>query len=149
MTEDQFINFLAKINVTDSCWEWEGARINGYGIIRQNKRNFRAHIISYQLCHGPVPEGLKILHSCDNPCCVNPAHLRAGTQKENIQEAVQKGRIAVGEDNRLSKLSNAERRQVRDLAKCGLFHLKDIGEWYGIKAPTVCQIKYGTRGGSV
>lgn len=80
----------------DGCWPWTGnADPRGYGKLSAGSREegyFLAHRMSYAIHHGPIPEGLVVMHSCDNPNCVNPAHLRAGTQSENIQEAFDKGR---------------------------------------------------------
>jgi hypothetical protein len=75
------------------CHEWLGAKtINGYGLVSVGGKSHRAHRVAYELCNGAIPDGLLILHSCDNRSCVNPAHLRAGTQAENMQEMVAKGR---------------------------------------------------------
>ncbi len=70
------------------CWEWEGARTKaGYGAIRINGQVWLSHRISWALANGPIPNGLYILHKCDNPGCVNPEHLWAGTQSDNLMEA--------------------------------------------------------------
>ncbi len=80
----------------NGCWLWTGGKSNkGYGVISsggKDKRNLLAHRVSYEFSVGPIPEGLSVLHSCDNPSCVNPAHLRCGTTQENIAEAYQKKR---------------------------------------------------------
>lgn len=54
---------------------------------------FKAHRVSYEMRHGPIPDGLNILHDCDNPNCVNPSHLKAGTQQENMRDASLRGRL--------------------------------------------------------
>lgn len=80
------------------CWEWNAARnARGYGVFSlPNKggpwRNKLSHRFSFELCHGTIPEGLYICHHCDNPSCVNPSHLFAGTQKDNARDRDQKGR---------------------------------------------------------
>lgn len=72
----------------DECWEWRGGRDqNGYGIIGKGKRHsgrWQAHRLSWTLYNGPIPVGLVLDHICCNPPCVNPAHLRACTQYENV-----------------------------------------------------------------
>lgn len=81
------------------CWIWTGSRKkHGYGQIGMYMlfgtcRPVGAHCVSYELVHGRVPEGKEICHSCDNPPCVNPAHLFAGTHKRNMYDAILKGRL--------------------------------------------------------
>lgn len=75
------------------CWIWNGS-INNKGYGQLNGKY--AHRVSYELVKGPIPEGMYLLHSCDVPCCVNPAHLRPGTQKDNMRDAAERGRIARG-----------------------------------------------------
>ncbi len=90
--------FWPKVQKSDGCWLWAGAKSSkGYGLIGEGGRNGRdllAHRVSYQLQVGEIPDGLSILHSCDTPLCVNPAHLRCGTTQENIAEAYEKKRKA-------------------------------------------------------
>ena len=77
------------------CWLWTGAHQTfGHGVIRlkDTKKNKLVHRLSYEIHYGSIPEGLNILHRCDNPPCCNPEHLFAGTQKDNIQDAIKKGR---------------------------------------------------------
>jgi hypothetical protein len=76
----------------DACWEWLGAvDSDGYGVFELNGSK-QAHKVSYELKVGLVPKGHVLLHSCDNPPCVNYHHLSVGTQAENMQDMVAKGR---------------------------------------------------------
>jgi len=86
--------FAPKTRRSDNgCIEWTGARLpTGYGLFSLDGRMQRAHRVSYELSFGPIPDGLHILHSCDNPPCVNPAHLRPGTRTENMQDKAERGR---------------------------------------------------------
>ena len=77
------------------CWLWDGyvAPQNGYGLIAiGNRRMMRAHRFAWKLYRGPIPEGLWVLHRCDNPDCVRPDHLFLGTAKDNSQDMLRKGR---------------------------------------------------------
>lgn len=91
--------FWSKVipSTTDSCWEWCGAKLwSGYGaaIILRNQKfvQIGAHIRAYQLSKGEIPKGLMVLHSCDNPLCCNPSHLRVGTAEENNKERAKRKR---------------------------------------------------------
>src|SRR3954464_5533560 len=81
----------------DACWEWKGCRNRrGYGwlcVRRDNRWGLApAHRVSWQIHNGPIPEGMWVLHSCDNPPCVNPAHLSLGTVADNNRQTVERGR---------------------------------------------------------
>lgn len=87
------VRFFARVQITESCWVWAGGkRRKGYGALDWNGRRRGAHQVSWEIANGPVPDGLHVLHSCDNPSCVRLAHLRLGTNKENHAERVAKGR---------------------------------------------------------
>lgn len=87
-----------RYEVTPSgCWEWTGPRNGQYGRVtvrgqRGGRRWFFAHRVMDALHHGPIPAGVKTLHSCDNPLCGNPEHLFRGTQKQNVDDMLAKGR---------------------------------------------------------
>lgn len=91
---DDASRFWARVQKTDSCWVWTGGtRRKGYGVATLNGKRRGAHQIAWELARGPIPSGLHVLHSaCDNPACVRVSHLRLGTNKENHQERVAKGR---------------------------------------------------------
>jgi hypothetical protein len=82
----------------DECWEWQGAEDRhrgdtcGYGRFWLDGKMESAHRVSYKLWRGPIADGLLILHRCDNPPCVNPAHLYEGTNSDNQREAFDRGR---------------------------------------------------------
>jgi len=86
--------FWEKVHKTDTCWNWIGARTGGggYGTIQYKKANWYVHRLSWTWKNGPIPEDKCILHTCDNPPCVNPDHLFLGTYKDNAADMVKKGR---------------------------------------------------------
>ncbi len=92
-------NFWENINKLDECkcWIWKSATdIGGYGRIWFEGRDCKAHRIAYTITNGPIPEGMKVLHSCDNPPCCNPHHLRVGTSKENTADMFERNRANPG-----------------------------------------------------
>lgn len=83
----------------DECWPWIGAkRFFGYGAFNIGKKKAKgAHRVAWELTNGPIPDGLQALHRCDNPPCVNPAHLFLGTPRDNMRDAQAKGRTMRGD----------------------------------------------------
>lgn len=90
--------FFSFINKTETCWIWTGALNEaGYGMIsdrsvKSGSTAKRAHRVSYEIHKGEIPPGLHILHTCDNPKCVNPGHLILGTNLDNVKDMVSKKR---------------------------------------------------------
>jgi len=86
-------------SLTEGCWDWAGVlKGGGYGGFKIGRQHFRAHVVSYQIHHGPT-EGLAVLHSCDRPICVHPVHLSLGTQAENLRQMTERGRRVSGEEH--------------------------------------------------
>jgi hypothetical protein len=108
------------------CWTWVGAvETGGYGYFPfENEK--KAHRVSYVLfSKKPIPAKKMVLHSCDNPPCVNPEHLFLGTQKDNMRDARAKGRLKLpprkhGEENPMSKLKKQQVLEIKRLSKAGL-----------------------------
>ena len=84
--------FWIKVKKTRNCWLWTGSTVlDGYGVIHDGK-NRGAHRVSWQIHHGPIPNGMCVLHHCDNPPCVRPEHLFLGTKRDNALDSINKGR---------------------------------------------------------
>src|SRR5436190_23826490 len=93
------------------CWEWQGAtrtKIKNmpYGGIKIFQKTHLVHRVSYEHYIGPIPEGMQVLHKCDNPKCINPEHLFIGTNLDNVADKLKKGRQAVGGKCATSKLTS-------------------------------------------
>jgi hypothetical protein len=90
-----------KVVTETGCWEWQGAKTKGYGMIGHGRRSDpgtrvkQVHRVAWELTYGPIPEGTSVLHSCDNPPCYNPTHLFLGTQADNVADMTAKGRGVV------------------------------------------------------
>lgn len=132
------------------CWEWTGTRRgDGYGMLWEEGAMKRAHRISWCLHYGPIPDGLCVLHRCDNRTCVNPAHLFLGTRTENQQDMARKGRSNIGTKNPFAKLTVCEVREIRErYAQGGISH-KQLGANYDVHATTICRVLTGFTWGSV
>lgn len=107
------------------CWVWiAGSTRTGYGRHYVNGTTVYAHRHAYELWIGPIPNGLYVLHKCDNPSCVNPQHLFVGSHLDNVADMIAKGRNSgnhkgVGEANGRSKLSAPEVKSIRQRYKNG------------------------------
>lgn len=114
--------FWAKVGVAgdDDCWEWKSAfttRNYGFFWVGGEKRSEYAHRVSYTLAKGEIPEGMVVMHSCDNTRCVNPKHLSVGTFKDNSQDSIKKKRAACtkqhGSNNPYAKVSELTVQRLR------------------------------------
>ena len=133
--------FLSLIEKGAKCWMWTGSvHHNGYG----KWKRFEAHRYSYELHKGPIPDGLLIMHSCDNPLCVNPDHLMPGTIADNIADCVQKGRNARGERMGSAKLTDASVAEIRQLYATGSYSARALGPVFGVSKTVILQVANGT-----
>jgi len=93
MNEIKIGSFWKKVIKKDGCWEWAACtNESGYGIFHTGKKTDRAHRVSWILTNGEIPSGLFVCHKCDNPPCTNPDHLFLGTNKDNVDDMIAKGR---------------------------------------------------------
>lgn len=113
--------FWMKVDTSGDCWLWKGAlNTSGYGMAFFNGKTHAATRFAYEFINGPIPAGLLVMHSCDNPGCVNPAHLSLGTHQENTDDRVAKGRnVNSGYGRGRAKFTPAQRAQIRADRKAG------------------------------
>lgn len=137
------------------CWEWMRVRNQyGYGQLRVSGRMVLAHRLAYQLGVGPIPDGMHVLHQCDNPCCINPAHLSLGTRSQNMKECSERGRaripkpVKLGEENGAAKLHEVDVRSIRRLLDSA-WTQRAIAERFGVSQQTIANIKSGKVWGHV
>lgn len=120
--------FCEKVDVRldGGCWEWVGWKNpGGYGRIRDDppsRRALCAHRVSYSLLVEPIPQGAIIMHTCDNPGCVNPAHLMAGTQLDNMRDKSRKGRHGTAKltAEQVGEIKRDHRPHSHVAADCGV-----------------------------
>lgn len=141
--------FWAKVDKSGDCWIWKGeSDREGYGRFVKAGRRIGAHRVSLALSTNRVEPTLFVLHSCDNPPCVNPAHLRYGTHVENMKDMTSRNRGASvsrmrGEGNHHAKLTASEVLAIRAELAAGVRN-RDIVKRYGISAQTVSNIRSRT-----
>lgn len=132
------LRFWSKVEVrgTAECWPWTAATDgHGYGAIAASgqRRTLQAHRVAYALKNGPIPDGLKVLHRCDNPACCNPTHLWAGTQADNMRDMGAKGRRG------RSKLSKGDVCAIRR----GSDPVNDLASRFGVTPAAIRQVRRG------
>lgn len=135
---DRFFSRFVKLD--NGCWQWRShTDKDGYGILPGTNQNTRAHRLSYEMHHGKIPDGLIVCHHCDNPGCVNPDHLFIGTQKDNAQDALKKGRHYIGEKNGRSKLT---RQNIEEILNSKL-NGQQLAEKFRVTRSTINNVRRG------
>lgn len=130
------------VGLHDQCWEWQASGAAGYGYLYVGEVHYRAHVLSWELANGPVPEGLCVCHHCDNRACVNPAHLFIGTRGDNIRDATMKNRLQHGEDHYCSKLTEDEVLEIVERFDSGESPTR-IADDFSISRSAIYQIMNG------
>jgi hypothetical protein len=142
LTDSDLERYWKYVEKTDTCWLWK-ASLNtyGYGCFWWNKKQWQAHRVAWIIAHGHIPEKL-LLHSCDNPRCVNPDHMREGTQKDNMLDKTSRKRQAVGERAGQAKLKEQQVLEIIEKHKNGQ-SMESLGRDYGVSATAVKYIVIG------
>ena len=115
------------------CWEWTDSLSNGYGRLKINGSYQRAPRVSYMIYKGRIPDGMIVLHSCNNKKCVNPNHLRLGTKTEN-------GRDAAIDGANGAKLDVQDIDYIRRMLDSGL-SLQEVADMYNVSRTTIREVK--------
>lgn len=139
--------FWEKVQKGEGCWNWTASTAGkGYGQLKYpgTRKQLYAHRISYELHYGDIPKGLSVMHTCDNPRCVRPEHLRLGTCADNQQDMALKDRSLHGSRNGTAKLCEDQVVKVHAALKLGLTQ-KQVAAAFGISQIEVSRIHTGKR----
>jgi hypothetical protein len=153
--------FWAKVDKSagpEACWLWTGAMYrDGYGsfgIQTSTRKSFprRAHRVSWELTSGEtIPDGIHVCHRCDNPACVNPAHLFLGTRSDNMKDCIKKGRDRarthpetrpLGSKNHFATLTESDIPKIRAMLAGGTSR-KEIAKRFGVQDAAISKIALG------
>lgn len=126
------------------CFLWMCAQHRqGYGSLAIKGKSLLAHRVSWELHRGQIPEGIKVLHRCDNPCCVNPDHLFLGTQSDNVADCGRKGRSNKrGSINGNAKLTEEDVREIRSAPR-SKFVCVELAAKFGVAQSSISDIRRG------
>lgn len=140
--------FWSKVSIgpSDACWPWQSSKWGVYGVFWFAPRYEAAHRVAWILTFGPIPDGLWVLHKCDNPPCCNPAHLFLGTHRDNMLDMHRKRRGAkcpeCGQHHPGSKLNHEAVRAIRSELVKGRSQAA-IGREFGVSHGTIHLIANG------
>lgn len=146
-TEDRF---WSKVQKTDGCWTWTASKDScGYGTFRLSGKIRKAHRVSYELSHGPIPDGMHVCHRCDVPACVNPSHLFLGTHADNMADMAAKGRATPpkGAEHHSAKLTEVQVVYIRWLFASGLMKQRQLAESFGVSRGLIGHISQRRKWG--
>jgi len=128
------------INKKTGCLEWCGNRSKfGYGKVTHRYKTWMVHRVSWELTFGKIPDGLFVLHHCDNPPCFNPAHLFLGTTQDNKDDSIKKGRHVFGVRQHLSKLNPSKVKEILRSKQTPL----QLSKRLGVTRETIYHIRNG------
>jgi hypothetical protein len=154
-SQDTADRFWAKVRKGPGCWLWQGSRSGGRGgkrygqftyTVDGKQRHVGAHVFAYELAHGPVPDGLEVMHACNEGlCCRNGAggHLMAGTHRQNVQDAARDGLYNVSRPN-AQKVTDAQIAEMVAMRRSGL-RLVQIAAHFDVTKGYVSMLVRGIR----
>jgi len=142
--EQRILKFWSKVAITaddEKCWEWHGWKDkDGYGSIRPDPYSHtRTHRFSWMITYGNIPDGLQVLHKCDNPPCCNPKHLFLGTTQENTKDRDNKGRGIKGEGHHQHRLTNEQVDYIREHYLRDV-KTRDLATMFGVSTTTIYNV---------
>lgn len=130
-----------EVNKKTGCWEWQRSfNVAGYGLCYVSRITKLAHRIYYEKYIGKIPKGMYVCHQCDNKKCVNPKHLFIGTAKDNMQDALQKNRLQIGELKYNAKLNSKKVMGIRELYKQGRLSQYNIAKMYSVSRGVIFDV---------
>lgn len=136
-------DLFRRLTPDGECFIYTGMKNNkGYGVMSWQGKLSMTHRLAWYFANGPIPPGAYILHSCDRPACCNPRHLRPGTNRENIDDMLARGRSHHGEKHYRAKLSAQDVREIRSVR--GWNH-RQLAALYGVKWRAIQKIVKGER----
>ena len=137
LTKRQLRNFWEKVDRSSDCWLWTGCKTpKRYGVVSLNNAKYYAHRVLFHISGGKYEEGKEVCHSCNNPSCVNPEHLRMDTRKGNSADRAAAGTLLRGSENYASVLDEEKVRCSRKMYQDGHTQ-KDIAKKYGVNHSTI------------
>lgn len=141
MRPEVFTRFMQYVEKTDSCWLWRSSTNGRYGTFWMDGKTHKPHRLMFEHENGYFPP--EVMHTCDNPLCVKPSHLIGGTHKDNMQDALKKGRLVFnapkGENNGVSVLTEEKVREIRRLRSKG-FSQQEIANVVGVNQSQISRI---------
>lgn len=147
LTEADKSRFWGNVDKSGDCWIWRGPlNAHGYGMLNHEYKHYRAHRVTLIDASGAAPDGMCALHSCDNPPCVNPAHLRWGTRGDNAADMEVRGRARrvgmTGAINPNARLSDDAVREIRETPHYWGINT-ELGRRYCVDNSTISKVRKG------
>ena len=140
---DYVEKFWSQVEKRGNCWFWTGTLTEkGYGsfyAVQDGVKFYRAHRFSWHIHNGPIDDDLFVLHTCDNPWCVNPDHLWLGDNDANMQDKIDKGRHKPGAKHGMAKLTEDDVRYIKSCGKSG----SELAREFGVHNSTIYNIRNG------